>query len=288
MTSDLSAIVLPAASPLRTRLERTVRERRCVFVAGLPGVGKTLLVQQIVLLAVAEGRKVATLQWDVARRPYDREDLLERFPETDGVTHPVLRRAAGLWLRPAIATWSTANPASRALLVAETPLIGGRFVDVAVVHDDACETLLAGDRSEFFVPVPTTSVRRDIEAARARDMRTPADARETTNAPSHLLVQAMRDLESVARALILPEASRRSRGYDPDLYRAVYLHALRHRRATALEIADVFPVMTSAYRVDVEREEIVPSAADVDRTVERAAAMNDRDLQHIIEHWYLT
>ena len=45
------AIVLSRDSDLYRRLQAAATERRCVFFAGLPGVGKSLLIQQTALLA---------------------------------------------------------------------------------------------------------------------------------------------------------------------------------------------------------------------------------------------
>src|SRR3954471_19004712 len=100
-----TASVLPQDSELYRRLYAAAVERRCVFFAGLPGVGKSLLLQQLSLIAHEAGRKVSLLQWDVARGSFETPEILARFPEVDGVTHAVIRKAAGLWARGAVATW---------------------------------------------------------------------------------------------------------------------------------------------------------------------------------------
>src|SRR5262245_46311135 len=97
------------------RLERQVRglaRRRMVLFAGLPGTGKSLLSHQLAHLAVAHGRTVHLLQWDVARPVFEASTAGRPYPPVDGVTQAVLRKAAGLWSRQAVATWSERHPES--------------------------------------------------------------------------------------------------------------------------------------------------------------------------------
>ena len=55
------------ADPALLARVRDLAARRMVFLAGLPGTGKSLLVHQIGHLARAGGRAIHLLQWDVAR-----------------------------------------------------------------------------------------------------------------------------------------------------------------------------------------------------------------------------
>src|SRR4051812_13196676 len=131
-----AASVLPADSNLYRRLHAAAVERRCVFFAGLPGVGKSLLLQQLSLIATSAGRRVSLLQWDVARGPFERPEILARYPETDGVTHAVIRKAAGLWARGAVAAWDRDHPDAADMLVGEVPLIGNRLIELVQQQAD--------------------------------------------------------------------------------------------------------------------------------------------------------
>src|SRR3989449_9742603 len=98
----------PVAARLGVPADRRLAERfrdlagqRMVFFAGLPGTGKSLLVHQLVHLAGAAGRTVHLLQWDVARPVFEASPAGRHYPLADGVTHAVIRRAAGLWVRAA-------------------------------------------------------------------------------------------------------------------------------------------------------------------------------------------
>src|SRR3954451_10462208 len=144
-----SASVLPPDSELYRRLHAAAVERRCVLFAGLPGVGKSLLLQQVSLIAHEVGRRVSLLQWDVARGPFETPEILARYPEIDGVTHAAIRKAAGLWAREAVGAWDRTHPGrsdGADVLIGEVPLVGNRLIELVQRRDDAAEALLAGEQ----------------------------------------------------------------------------------------------------------------------------------------------
>src|SRR5580765_6044208 len=124
------------ASRIVVDSDRRLAERRIVFFAGLPGTGKSLLAHQLVHVASGAGRQVHLLQWDVARPVFEASPAGRRYPVLDGVTHAVIRRAAGLWVRDAVAGWSARYGEPEHLLVGETPFVGNRFVELARPIDD--------------------------------------------------------------------------------------------------------------------------------------------------------
>ncbi len=85
------SIVIPQNSDLYQLFARLSADKRIIIVAGLPGVGKSLLVQQLALIAHATGRTVHLLQWDVSRMAFETPDVIAKYPEIDGVTHPAIR-----------------------------------------------------------------------------------------------------------------------------------------------------------------------------------------------------
>ena len=64
-------VLLSQGSALLAGLRDLARDARCVFFAGLPGTGKSLLIHQLAHLAHARGRRVHLLQWDVARPAFE-------------------------------------------------------------------------------------------------------------------------------------------------------------------------------------------------------------------------
>src|SRR6266571_3560515 len=99
---------------------RSLAGRHLVFFAGLPGTGKSLLAHQLAHLAAVAGRGIHLLQWDVARPVFEAAPAGRRYPLADGVTHAVIRKAAGLWVRHAVAGWSERHRGPEPLLVGET------------------------------------------------------------------------------------------------------------------------------------------------------------------------
>ena len=134
--------------------ENAIAERRMVFFAGIPGVGKSLHLKNFVSLAQDAGRKVHLLQWDITRAAFETEEVLTRYPEVDGVTHAAIRKAVGLWARRGVLKWYRTHLDPSHLLVGEVPLVGNRLTELVQPLDDEAEPLLAGEKALFITPVP--------------------------------------------------------------------------------------------------------------------------------------
>ncbi len=278
-------VVLPRESAVFQALYQAALERRCVFFAGLSGVGKSLMLQQLALIAVEVGRMVHVLQWDVARGAFETPGILSRYPEVNGVTHAAIRKAVGLWAREGVRRWHQAHGEARHILIGETPLIGNRLIELAQRRDDEVEPLLAGRDTVFLIPAPSRQVRQVIESSRAREMASPRHERESANAAPSLVQAHWEEIARVARQLGVAR-SRPSDGYDPDLYVAVYRRLLRHRRAATLAIVGVLPVRTSPYDLAVVSSELMPTLDDVDRIVMRVGALPEAELQRDVDNWF--
>ena len=98
-------LVIPIASNLYKILQRHAESKRMIFFTGVPGVGKSLLIQQLALIANAAGRTVHLLQYNLAREPFETELNIQKYPEIEGVTDPAIRKAVGQWAREAIVGW---------------------------------------------------------------------------------------------------------------------------------------------------------------------------------------
>jgi hypothetical protein len=280
-------VLLPRRSAVYRALHRAALERRCIFLAGLSGVGKSLMLQQLALIANEVGRVVHLLQWDVARGACETPDLLARYPELEGVTHAAIRKAVGLWAREAVWRWDRAHGQARHLLIGETPLLGNRLIELAQPGVDGVEPLLAGRGSLFLIPAPSCAVRRVIEASRAREMASPLHERERANAAPSLLRAHWDEVARVARQLGVP-GSRTGEGYDPAVYVAVYRRLLRHRRRATLPITSVLPVRASPYELGAVASELMPTPDDVERIMLQVEAYPDAQLQREVDNWFET
>lgn len=255
-----SRVVVGADRGLADRI-RALAARRMVFVVGLPGTGKSLVVHQLVHVASGAGRAVHLLQWDVARPVFEASPAGQRYPLTDGVTHAVIRRAAGLWVRDALADWDARYHDPAHLLVGEAPFVGHRFVELARPIDDRAEALLTSPACRFAIATPSREVRRFLEAERERRARAPLHPREREDAPPHVLRELWQSLAAVA-------GGRDAAAYDPAVYAGIYQDVLRHRNAEVVALDVILPTeRLSVYDLAVETGELVPTAEEAERFI---------------------
>jgi hypothetical protein len=258
-----------------------------IFAAGLPGTGKSLVIHQLAHLAAGAQREVHLLQWDVARPVFEASAAGRRYPMVDGVTHPVVRKAVGLWARRAVGAWAR-GPTPGALLLGETPFVGSRLIELARPAEDDVEPVLRGEGCRFVIPVPSVEVRRFVEAERDRRAARPRNVREREDAPPHVLRGLWRELHAVAVRQGL--AADADAPYDPDLYRRVYEGLLRHRHVEPLRLETVLATETlSVYDFDVPHVDVVPRGDEAETAVrEIERQYPDADvLAREVERWWV-
>jgi hypothetical protein len=260
---------------------------RIVVFCGIPGVGKSLLLREQARIAIAAGRKVSFLQWDVSRQAFEIPDTLRRYPEVGGSTHVMIRRAVGLWSRTALVDWTHTHPSPQHLLLVEAPLVGGRLAELAHRYDDSAETLLSRVDVRFYIPTPTVEVRLAIEAARVAETVTHRHARDAANAIPTLVDELWDVVAQTARQLRIGSAESLSR-YSPEAYFAVYRTVLRHRAATKVMIEDVLSVDGSPHEFDEPLEELTPSASQVAALIARAEREGAESVAARAALWYDT
>lgn len=247
-------------------LRRCAAQARCVVICGVPGVGKSLFVREQTLIARSRGRVVHRLEWDVSRLAFDQPQILARYPEIDDVTHPVIRRAAGLWVRQAVGDWFRSHGHGLDLLVIEAPLIGGRFSELARVEEDTAEPFLAGGATQFLVPQPSREVRAAIHGARSRETAEHRHALDSKNAPPALVDALWQQILDTADSLGVPRDTGDG-GYSPELYFAVYGRLLRHRHVAAVPVNDVVELAHSPHALPALTRQLSPSAREATRLI---------------------
>ena len=280
-------IEIASRNDLDTALASMARAYRMVFVAGLPGVGKSLFIRELARVAHATGRDVRLLQWDVAR-PSDKSDaLLARYPERDGVTHAMVRKVVGQWSRAAIVRWHRERPNPAAMLIGEVPLIGNRLVELAQVHADDAESLLAGPETLFATPVPSATVRAAIESARKRTFGNPSHPRERADAPPELLRRMWQDTHALAVEIGAALAVADPAPFDPDAYAAVYRHLLRHRHAITVRMNVKLEQTASVYAVADDSTDLVPAAGELAEILTRLERLHTTaEIEHMVGRWF--
>src|SRR5436190_1842193 len=158
----------------------------------------------------------------------------------------------------------------------------------SLLIDHAAEPLLASPATRFVIPVPSPSLRRHLEAERARRASAPVHAREREDAPPDVLRGVWRELVGVARALGISDAADDA-AYDPAIYRSLYERLLTHRHAQALAIDERLPAGgVSAYEFRIPTADLVPSDADVARFIAEAEKRypDPAALGREIEGWF--
>ena len=279
-------LVIPISSQLYQILREMAHTRRMIFVTGLPGVGKSLLIQQLALIAREAGRQVHLLQYNVAREPFEKEPYASKYPEIEGVTDPTIRKAVGLWARTAVQTWHTTHTDPNNLLIGELPLIGNRFIELAEPHDDEVESVLRSEQAQFIVPVPSWEVRAVIEERRARTIADPQHEREKLDAPPNVLRALWEQVNSLARDIRLTKANPKT-AYNPYIYGGVYEALLQHRQAKLLLIDQVFRPAHSVYELDVLVSQLQASPAEVTRFMEQVENIyTPETLKQAVANWH--
>ena len=246
-------------------LEPLLPGKRCIVVAGLPVTGKSALVRETARMAAARDRTVHVLQWDVARLAWDTPEILERFPEENGVTHTAIRGAIGMWARPAMQRWFLEHARDDHLLIVEAPIIAGRLAALIKRLDDQLEPHLAGEESLFVIIAPSVALQRALRERRALESVT-GDALERHNASLDVVDVQLAAVEEAARRLgNIPRTPGR---YDPESYSELMCAVLRHRRVLVLRPDSLLDMQKSVYHFDhaVIRIGAAPQDVRVDPT----------------------
>lgn len=280
----MSEIILPTNSNLYTTFQQLAVQKRLVFLAGLPGTGKSLLIQQLAVLAQQAGRTVHLLQWDVTRAAFETAVLLQTYPEIDGVTHPAIRKAVGLWARTAVLQWHQTH-APHHLLIGEVPLIGNRLTELTQPLDDPAEPLLSDPSCCFVIPTPSRAVRQVIEDARARSIAKPRHEKEARDAQPNVLQMLWEEVAAIGQKLGLNDD--KNLAYDPGVYTAVYQHLLQHRHQQTLPIDTVLTPNGSAYALPLNGSELAATPAEVAHIMEQIETeFTGNELETAVANWY--
>lgn len=279
--------IIPAHTKIGDVLRRAVSDRRIVFIAGLPSSGKSLFLQQLTILARQAGRNLHLMQWDSTRLCFEKSPWLGRYPEVNNLTHPGIRKAVGLWVRGAINNWHQKNVDAANLLIAELPVVGGRFAELLVPLDDEAEPLLAGPDCAFVVPIPTMEMRKIITGHRAETFSNPRNEQETKDAPIHIVENdwvTARRLHN--RWTGTADNLQADRQYDPVIYAQVFERLGRFRHLEILSVDRVFETGGSVYERPVPVTELLPTEQEVAIAFEQLEKLYPGDLaEKATDNW---
>ena len=247
------------------------------------------MLGQLARMAHNAGRPVHLLQWDVVRLAFESPAILSRYPEVEGVTHAVIRRAAGVWARRAVRDWRTRHLGDDCLLAVETPLVGGRFAELASPLGGAPKEELSMPDTRFVLVVPSVGVRREIERARGRTSVSPGHERERADAAPQVVSGLWYEVLRAAGELGIATAA--GDDYDPVVYRRVYERALRHREVEILALDEMLPTGgRSAHDIGFWAKRIQPDRRRAEELVGQVAGMHEdpAELEAQMARWFLS
>lgn len=279
---------IPETSSVYQTLEALVNECRIVIFSGLPGVGKSLYINAFQELAKLKEKKLSVIQWDVARKAFETEYILEHFPMGDGTVHNGLKLMAGKWLMDEVQLWVETHSEDEEILLIEAPLVGHRFIELVKEQtDQILEHFLGHDGVQVVMPIPSKSVRVKIEEERNRQVK--EDAKVWSGAKPSVMLMLWKMTCGIANEFGKDINMEGQPDYDPEIYEYVFSEILKHRNFVPLFIDEVFnvPEMSEAelhndtsLKAD---EEAANYYADMVRDI-----YSTEQIDEIVGQWYLT
>lgn len=233
--------MIPLECELNKQLVQLVNSSSILVVSGLPGVGKSLYVNHLIHIAKHKGKNVTVIQWDIARKAFESDEIANWFPMGEGVVHNGVKLSVGLWLMDVVTEWIKSHDAKLDFLLIEAPLVGHRFIELMnVQEDEQIESFLSSECMKVVVPIPSKKLRDKIEA----DRRIQVDENAVTwmGAKHSVMLLIWKDVCEIANLLGLKIDTNHQPPYDPQTYEFVFEKVLRHRYFVPLHIDEVFDV----------------------------------------------
>ncbi len=280
-------VVLPEDSTLLAQFESWAQTAKIVFFAGLPGVGKSLYLQQLALLAQEQGRRVHLLLWDRTRLAFERPPYTDRYPESvEGATHPAIRKAVGEWARQGLTAWAEAHAGSTDMLIGEVPLAGNRLVELVQRGGDSAENHLTAATTIFSIPVPSNNIRAHIEQARHATIAAPRNEREKYDASPPVMYETWYDMHAAAFELGIVSENSAEPPYNADVYTQTYQHLLQHRNTVTLHIDTLLKPSGSVYDLDNIAGEVHASENEVAAILADIDKRDSTEIERAVNNWF--
>lgn len=233
--------MIPQESEVYLKLEGLVYSSSILVISGLPGVGKSLYVNQVIEIARLKQRNVTVIQWDVARKAFETDELSKLFPMGEGVVHNGVKLCAGSWLNEVVADWIRKHDDENDFLLIEAPLVGHRFIEIMQVQEDGeIESFLASERMKVLVPIPSREVRMKIEEARMAQVDEVAQS--WMGAKPSVMLLIWKELCQLANELGKNIDVSGQPPYDPEVYKFVFQRVLQNRHFVPIIIDEIFEI----------------------------------------------
>ena len=190
--------MIPVNDPINLQLQELSKRSKIIVFVGLPGTGKSLFINHFHHIAKSNGQQVQVIQWDVARKEFEKGDLKSFFPTEAGQVHPGVRLSAGQWLLSYLKSWSQRKLVDKQnILLIEAPLVGNRFSELCHIQEDIkLEKVLQSEIIQFVLAVPSEHVRKKIEADRIKQIS--ETAKIWSGAKPSVMIQLWKDTLSLS------------------------------------------------------------------------------------------
>jgi len=289
MTSKKYQFIIPETSDVFKKLNALAEETRLVVISGLPGVGKSLYINEFYHLVQLKGKEITLIQWDQARKAFETDEIFKDFPMGDGTVNNGVKLMAGAWLMDQVKTWIDSNRETDSILLIEAPLVGHRFLELVIQSDDeALENFLSSDKTKVLMPIPTKKIRVAIEKAREDQVK--EDAKVWFGAKPSVMKMLWKMTCDIAISLGYEMEEDADPAYDPEIYKFVFSKVLKHRHFEPLIIDELFKIKPNAESNLHSLESLV--ATDEIANEYAARTRNDyetdREIDEIVENWYNT
>ncbi|MFK7984079.1 MAG: metallophosphoesterase [Saprospiraceae bacterium] len=281
--------VIPESSSVYQILAKAAKSAKAVVFSGLPGVGKSLYINQFQLIAAAEGKKVTVIQWDIARKSFETKEIATRYPMGPGIVHNGVKLSVGKWLIATIKKWLANHSSEENILLIEAPLVGHRFIELASIQaDTALETFFKSNAFQMIVPIPSKKVRAKIEADRRAQVA--EDAKVWTGAKPSVMLMLWKMICGIANEFGRHIPMDGQPPYDPEVYDFVFGKILQHRHFSPLHIEEIYPVSIENEADLHNTDSLAADAETANQYAEKVATEYPdlADIDKVVEGWYLT
>ncbi|NNE26739.1 MAG: hypothetical protein HKN09_07835 [Saprospiraceae bacterium] len=278
--------VIPQSSPIYTTLNELAENAQIVVFSGLPGIGKSLYINAFYALAKQHKRSITVVQWDQARKAFETDDILRRFPMGDGTVHNGFKLMAGEYIKNKILSW-TKHANSADLLLIEAPLVGHRFIEIVEQSDiEELEAALASEKCRIIVPIPSKEVRRKIEEARAAQVDD--NAKVWIGAKPSVLKMLWNMVYDIAIEFGAELEEQENPPYDPEVVEFVFSKVCKHRNFVPLHVDEVFEVPEQSEAELHSLESEMPSKEEVNTYFNFVNERFDSDdqIDQYVNSWY--
>jgi len=280
--------IIPESSKTYKVLLEIAKNKKLVIFSGLPGVGKSLYIQEFQKIVHKLEVEIDVIQWDVARKSFESDEIAFHFPMGNGTVHDGVKIMSGLWLLDTLSKWLQENRNNDKILLIEAPLVGHRFVElIHPIENTELESFLSSDQSVVIMPIPSQDVREKIEEERTRQVS--EDAKVWSGAKPSVMLMLWKMTCGIANEFGMDINMEEQPPYSARTYEFVFTKILKHRNFVPLIIDEVFKVPAQDETELHTESGLKASKEEANKYVMVVKKdYSDEKIKSIVNKWYLT